>query len=249
MSKRTRLLAIIAVVFLICVVGCGAILVMTDASSTTPIRTDEPHLPEPVEEPEPQPSEPTIEELFEELQQAYGELENDHLVAITELESVRERLKQLQEDFKEAQRDWQELAETVDGLEEAITNYQEELASLVVGLERGNGWVSQATAYTLRSSWRDLGFTRTGYDLNGKDITERIIAVDPTVIQLGSQVYIKFPEPYTHLDGWYSAEDTGSAVKGKIVDVFFGERDQAAHDAAMAFGRRYVEIIAVVPPR
>ena len=53
----------------------------------------------------------------------------------------------------------------------------------------------------------------------------RTIAVDPTVIPLGAEVEI---------DGHtYVSEDTGSAIKGNRVDIYFD-----THADAAAFGRR-----------
>ena len=46
----------------------------------------------------------------------------------------------------------------------------------------------------------------------------RTIAVDPSVIPLGSKIYIE-NDPLGG-DGYYIAEDTGSAVKGNIIDIF-----------------------------
>ena len=51
------------------------------------------------------------------------------------------------------------------------------------------------------------------------------VAVDPEVIPLGSKLYI---------DGTiYVAEDTGKAVKGKIIDIFFD-----THEEAVNFGKQ-----------
>ena len=46
----------------------------------------------------------------------------------------------------------------------------------------------------------------------------RTIAVDPSVIPMGSMIYIE-NDPLGE-DGYYIAEDTGSAVKGNIIDIF-----------------------------
>lgn len=70
----------------------------------------------------------------------------------------------------------------------------------------------------------------------------RTIAVDPSVIPLGSRVYIRFPAEYAGLEGWYMAEDTGSKVKGKTLDVYFGP---AAYEEAMRFGRQKIKIIVL----
>ena len=72
-----------------------------------------------------------------------------------------------------------------------------------------------------------------------KAVKGRTIAVDPKVIPLGSSVYIKFPEEYEKLNGWYIAEDTGSKVKGNIIDVFFGE---SAFYEMERFGSRKIEV-------
>ena len=57
----------------------------------------------------------------------------------------------------------------------------------------------------------------------------RTIATDPSVIPLGSKVMI---------DGHvYVAEDTGGAIGGQRVDIFFD-----SHSEALQFGRRSVEV-------
>lgn len=48
----------------------------------------------------------------------------------------------------------------------------------------------------------------------------RTVAVDPTVIPLGSDVYIEGI-------GWRKAEDTGGAIKGTDVDVFVDSEAEA----------------------
>lgn len=57
----------------------------------------------------------------------------------------------------------------------------------------------------------------------------RTIAVDKSLIPLGTTVYIN-GQPYI-------AEDTGSAIKGKIIDIYFD-----SHNDAKNFGRQKVEV-------
>lgn len=60
----------------------------------------------------------------------------------------------------------------------------------------------------------------------------RTIAVDPKVIPLGTKVII---------DGHtYIAEDTGSAIKGKKIDMYF-----SSHSAALAWGVKYKNVSIV----
>ena len=57
----------------------------------------------------------------------------------------------------------------------------------------------------------------------------RTIAVDPNVIPLGSRVLVNGKE--------YRAEDTGSKIKGNIVDIFHN-----THQEALNFGRQTVQV-------
>ena len=85
-----------------------------------------------------------------------------------------------------------------------------------------------------------LTMTATAYSWecgNGDDLTasmtpirEGVIAVDKSVIPLGSQVEIVGL-------GMFSAEDVGGAIKGNRVDIFMTSRS-----AALDFGRREVEV-------
>lgn len=62
----------------------------------------------------------------------------------------------------------------------------------------------------------------------------RTIAVDPSVIPLGSSVYIEVPS-MPQYNGTYVAEDTGGAVNGNIIDIFMGSQSEA-----IQFGRRAI---------
>lgn len=67
-----------------------------------------------------------------------------------------------------------------------------------------------ATAYTVESAGGS-GITATGINLKSNP-DKKVIAVDPSVIPLGSVVYV---EGY----GYAIAGDTGGAIKGKKIDV------------------------------
>ena len=87
----------------------------------------------------------------------------------------------------------------------------------------------EATAYCACSKccgkWAD-GITASGTKATAK----RTIAVDSNLIPLGSKVEIEGL-------GTYIAEDTGSAIKGKIIDIYFD-----THEEALKFGRQKVNI-------
>lgn len=75
-----------------------------------------------------------------------------------------------------------------------------------------------ATAYTA-SCQGCSGVTSTGVDLKSNP-NAKIIAVDPSVIPMGSQVYV---EGY----GYATAADKGGAIKGNKIDVFFSSKNDA----------------------
>lgn len=87
----------------------------------------------------------------------------------------------------------------------------------------------EATAYCACpkccGKWAD-GVTALGTKATAK----RTIAVDSNLIPLGSKVEIEGL-------GIYIAEDTGSAIKGKIIDIYFD-----THEEALKFGRQKVNI-------
>lgn len=85
-----------------------------------------------------------------------------------------------------------------------------------------------ATAYTAFCAGCS-GVTATGIDLRSNP-NQKVIAVDPTVIPLGSTVWV---EGY----GTAIAGDTGGAIKGNKIDVFIPSRD-----AALQWGRKTVTI-------
>lgn len=51
--------------------------------------------------------------------------------------------------------------------------------------------------------------------------TYRTIAVDQSVIPLGTWVYVDFGNEHQYT-GWYRAEDTGGSIKGNQIDIFTG---------------------------
>lgn len=86
----------------------------------------------------------------------------------------------------------------------------------------------QATAYWTHDPV-DASGTGIAYD-GTPAVPYKTIAVDPKVIPLQSQVYIPGI-------GQVRANDTGSAIKGKIIDIAMDSRN-----AAWDWGRRNIEI-------
>jgi uncharacterized protein YabE (DUF348 family) len=96
------------------------------------------------------------------------------------------------------------------------------------GSESGKEIYVTSTAYTASCSGCS-GTTATGINLHANP-NAKVVAVDPSVIPLGTKVYV---EGY----GYAVAADTGGAIKGNKIDVFFPSKQ-----SAYQWGRRTVKI-------
>src|SRR5699024_8971948 len=90
---------------------------------------------------------------------------------------------------------------------------------------------AEATAYTASCDGCS-GTTATGVDLN-ENSDEKVIAVDPDVIPLGSQVHGEG-------DGTGTAADTGGDIHGDHVDLFIADEGDVN-----CLGRQNVEVTIV----
>ncbi len=93
---------------------------------------------------------------------------------------------------------------------------------VVVEGDRGDFQEFHATAYCLK-----------GRTASGATTQQGMIAADPRVLPLGTVVHIRAGS-YT---GTYTVTDTGSRIKGRIVDVYV-----PTYKEAKQFGRRQVKI-------
>jgi 3D (Asp-Asp-Asp) domain-containing protein len=105
------------------------------------------------------------------------------------------------------------------------------------GKKRGDG-LGRFTATSYGPPWGGIqgtGVTATGVNLRGAPHRYGI-AVDPRVIPLGSRVKVH-PNPFGY-DGYFTAFDTGGAIKGHHID-FYDWRGRAAQNG---WGARTVRI-------
>ncbi|WRP06678.1 ubiquitin-like domain-containing protein [Rossellomorea aquimaris] len=92
----------------------------------------------------------------------------------------------------------------------------------------GREFYVSSTAYTASCNGCS-GFTATGINLKSNP-NVKVIAVDPSVIPLGTKVYV---EGY----GYAVAADTGGAIKGNKIDVFFPSKSDAYR-----WGRKTIKV-------
>lgn len=167
--------------------------------------------------------------------------------AVGYLTEERERLRVEQQELKVKYLD---LMEQYTDLEERYEEMEDSLKLKTINPSRGmtktrarGSFTVTATAYdnTRESQGKWVDQTAMGFNLKGHTLeSARCIAVDPRVIPLGSKVRLTFSDPYEHLNGIYTAYDTGGAIKGMRIDVFFGDGD--VRGRVRQFGRRKVQV-------
>jgi len=95
-----------------------------------------------------------------------------------------------------------------------------------------------ATAYdaTYESTGKRPGDKGYGITRSGTHVRPGVVAVDPRVIPLGTKLYVKFLDGRPDY-GFASAEDTGGAIKGNKIDLYYESPEDVRK-----FGRRNVMV-------
>ncbi|WP_349346301.1 3D domain-containing protein [Priestia megaterium] len=167
--------------------------------------------------PEAQQAQAPAEQTQEEQQQAQAEQ--------AQKEQQQAQVEQAQKEQQQAQAEQAQKEQQQAQAEQAQKEQQPAESSQQAS---GKSMTVEATAYTANCAGCS-GTTATGVDLKANP-NQKVIAVDPSVIPLGSKVYV---EGY----GEAVAADTGGAIKGNRIDVFV-----PAEGDAQQFGRKSVKI-------
>lgn len=102
------------------------------------------------------------------------------------------------------------------------------------GIVPGTGYSYTKVLEFVATSYTCEGYT--GITATGHVAKRGIVAVDPRVIPLGTKMYIVSADG-KFVYGYCVARDTGSAIKGNIVDLYYETEKEC-----VAFGRRNVKI-------
>lgn len=105
-------------------------------------------------------------------------------------------------------------------------------------LNGARSMIMNASAYDLsfESCGKRPGDKYYGITASGTQARPGVVAVDPSVIPLGTKLYIESMDG-TGSYGYASAEDKGGAIKGNRIDLFYANRSDA-----LKFGRRQVKV-------
>ncbi len=95
---------------------------------------------------------------------------------------------------------------------------------------------ANATAYDASSCGKSPSHPAYGITATGRKAGYGIVAVDPSVIPLGTKLYIESADG-KYVYGTAIAADTGGAIKGNRIDLCFNTRSEAIN-----FGRRPMKV-------
>ncbi|MEH7249368.1 3D domain-containing protein [Neobacillus niacini] len=156
------------------------------------------------------------QESLTEMQQKYSQVDEQMAGIQAELQAAQEKVRQEQEAARSIV--------AVSAPAAASTS-----TPAPAGASAGVELYVNSTAYSYQSAGN---FTAMGYNIR-ENPNMKLIAVDPSVIPLGSRVWV---EGY----GEAIAGDTGGAIKGHKIDVLMPNNAQA-----IAWGRKTVKIIVL----
>jgi len=95
---------------------------------------------------------------------------------------------------------------------------------------------ANATAYDASSCGKSPSHPAYGITATGRRAGYGIVAVDPSIIPLGTKLYIESADG-SYVYGTAIAADTGGAIKGNRIDLCFNTRSEAIN-----FGRRQMKV-------
>lgn len=173
------------------------------------------------------------------------------------ISEAKAQIASYEQQLQDVQKTVQEQDAKVQSLQQDNEDLRGKVEELRREVNRGNAraFAVEVTAYDLSEascnkgmSHPDYGITASGVSLKGQTLeSARAIAVDPNIIPLGSKVRLQFDDPkWQHLNGVYTAVDTGGAIKGNHIDLFFGDFQSATPSReAMDFGRRTAKLAVI----
>lgn len=173
------------------------------------------------------------QELFK-MNQKYEMQQKDIILLQETVKNQSNKIKALEEENKKKQETINKQQKTIQKLEEDQRRHPPQISRGKI--MQGKQMVVEASAYVALCREGCTGITATGINVRNRTKVNGygIVAVDPNIIPLGSIV---------KLNGrYYTAQDTGGAIKGYKIDVLV-----ASEEEAYAFGRKKVEI-EVFPP-
>jgi len=190
-----------------------------------------------------------IEDRVGSMEQRMNKSEEDIYGMKEQIKKSNEQMESMNQQLEDVNQSIWHIQSTLKSINDSIKEMYDNLSKKIEGSFKkdssikGKTFDMKATVYDLSvescgklKSHPEYVITYSG----SKSTKNRTVAVDPRVIPLGSTLYIRFPHTYSHMNGNYIAEDTGSAIKGNKVDIFLGE--YVPQEYMMRFGIQPVKV-------
>lgn len=161
----------------------------------------------------------TLQERNIQLSEAIGEGKEDVARLADDVNQLQNEIEREVEKRKALQQKNDQLLGKLDAQQKRINDLSKQMAARA---KAAAIQVTKRVAAAEGSTW--MNFKATFYNTTGTTKSGRqtkhgvTVAVDPRIIPLGSWVELKYPDGRVEVR---RADDTGSAVKGKVIDVYY----------------------------
>lgn len=183
---------------------------------------------------------------LEQKESDYKELEQKFLSVESESQKLEKRQEELMSQFDKLKKEKETLSKNYEALKKIKADARKK-ALMQSSSSPASVKVSSASKSTGGyQNWKRMNVESTGYSLISDELGSdgspstatgtyptagRTIAVDPRVIPYGTKVYIPA------FNNTFIAEDTGGAIKGNKIDIYFNHGNEARQ-----WGRRTIEV-------
>jgi len=198
-----------------------------------------------------------VEQLQAKYEKQLSDVKNDNLGLRDDIRTVSENNLVLQNKADELQVQVSEKDQQISEKDQTIQSQSAEISKLKKQIDESPRRITTSVTPSVQTSSSEgyTTFSASAYTTgaNGDPWTSskwgnktasgtsvqqgRTIAVDRNLIPLGTKLEVKFPEPFSYMNGVYTAEDTGNGIKGHEVDVYFD-----SYQTCVNFGVRQIQI-------
>lgn len=155
----------------------------------------------------------SITNEFDAMRKDFEEVKETYTLNLQSLNSAKKELQQ----------------KKVEAVQASKKNYSKKVTSVPKDYTNWTRMVMESTGYTSYENGDELAGRKWGnLTKSGEPVRWGYVAVDTNVIPLGTEIYIP------HFNMVFYAMDTGSAIKGNKIDIYFNSLNEA-----IKWGRKY----------
>lgn len=184
---------------------------------------------------------------YDKLEDKHSKIKDKYEKDKKKLESLNEELDKISKEKKEVESKLKNLSAKKEEEKKAVaTTKVASVSSSKPNVVKTSSEPAEKKSSSQYSDWKKMNVESTGYSLYGDSMGSdgtpetatgtyptvgRTIAVDPSVIPYGTEVYIPA------FNGVFIAEDTGGMINGNKIDIYMSHGDKARE-----WGRKNIEV-------